>query len=84
MSSLPMDTSLEAARVQHQVYRSMAPEKRLEMACRMSDEARSLSAAGVRSRHPEYTERQVQLAVIRMCLGEELFRLAYPGQNVVP
>lgn len=62
----------------------MAPEKRLEMACRMSDEARQLSAAGVRARHPEYTDREVELAVIRLCLGEELFRLAFPGQDVVP
>lgn len=84
MSMLPLDTSLEAARVQHLVYRNMAPMNRLEMACRMSDEARELSAMGVRARHPEYTDRQVELAVIRLCLGEELFRLAFPGQYVIP
>src|SRR5205085_5101549 len=84
MSSLSLDTSLEAARIQHQVYRNMPPEKRLDMACQMSDAVRSLSAAGVRARHPEYTDREVELAVIRLCLGETLFRLAYPDQDVVP
>jgi hypothetical protein len=84
MSLLPLDTSLEAARIQHLVYRNMSPEKRLDMACQMSDAVRSPSAAGVRERHPEYTDREVELAMIRLSLGEKLFRLAYPGQDVVP
>jgi hypothetical protein len=81
---LPADTTLEAARVQHAVYRRMPAERRLRMALQMSDSARKLSEAGVRARHPEYTDRQVELAVIRMMLGEELFRRAYPGEGVRP
>jgi hypothetical protein len=81
---LPADTSLEAARVQHAVYRRMSPERRLHLAFQMTASARKLSAAGVRARHPEYTDRQVELAVIRMMLGEELFRRAYPDEDVVP
>jgi hypothetical protein len=81
---LPADTSLDAIRVQHAVYRRMPAEQRLRLGLQMSDSARAVSAAGVRSRHPEYTDRQVELAVIRMMLGEELFRLAYPGEDVRP
>jgi hypothetical protein len=79
---LPSDTSLEAIRVQHAIYRRMPPEKRLRLAFQMSDSARAIAAAGVRARHPEYTERQVRLAVIRLRLGEELFRRVYPGEDV--
>jgi hypothetical protein len=79
---LPADTTLEAMRVQHGVYRRMPPERRLELAFEMTEWARELSAAGVRARHPEYTERQVKLAVIRLTLGEELFRKAFPGEDV--
>jgi hypothetical protein len=43
-----------------------------------------VSAEGVRSRHPEYTPRQVELAVIRMMVGDDLFRRAYPGEDVRP
>jgi hypothetical protein len=79
---LPADTSLEAARVQHGIYRRMTPEQRLHLAFEMTESIRRVAAAGVRARHPEYTERQVLLAVIRLTLGEELFRLAYPGEDV--
>ncbi len=81
---LPADTSLEAIRVQHSVYQRMTPEQRWELSIQMTEDTRAISAAGVRSRHPEYTERQVELAVIRMILGEDLFSKAYPGENVIP
>ncbi len=71
---LPADTSLEAIRVQHAVYRRMPPEQRLRLMCQMADSARAVAAEGVRARHPDYTVRQVELAVIRLRLGEELFR----------
>jgi hypothetical protein len=81
---LPADTSLDAVRVQHAVYRRMTPERRLELTFQMIESIRALSAAGVRARHPQYTDRQVELAVIRLTLGEELFRQAFPGEDVVP
>jgi hypothetical protein len=79
---VPADTTPEAARVQIEIFRRMPPSKRLELACQMSDSARLLSAAGVRHRHPDYGEEQVKMAVIRLTLGEELFRKVYPGVNV--
>jgi hypothetical protein len=56
----------------------MAPEKRLAQALQMTASARALSAAGIRSRHPELTDRQVKLALIRLTLGDELFRQVNP------
>jgi hypothetical protein len=81
---LPADTTLDAIRVQHGVYRRMSPERRLRFAFQMTASARRQVTEGVRLRHPEYSDRQVELAVIRMLLGEELFRRAYPGEDVVP
>jgi hypothetical protein len=79
---LPADTSLEAARVQIAIYQRMPPEKRLAQAFQMTAAARALSAAGIRQRHPEYTERQVKLALIRLTLGDELFRKVFPGVEI--
>jgi hypothetical protein len=79
---IPADTTEEAARIQAAVFRRMTPEKRLEMAFQMTAELRRRLAEGVRQRHPDYTERQMQLAVIRLTLGEGLFRLVYPGVTV--
>jgi hypothetical protein len=79
---LPADTSLEAVRIQHAIYRRMPAEERLRHAFEMTASAHALAAAGVRARHPDYTDRQVRLAVIRLTLGEELFRRVYPGEDV--
>ncbi len=76
------DTSEEAARVQLAVFRRMSPEKRLKLAFQMTADLRRRLAEGVRQRHPEYDAHQIQLAVIRLTLGEELFRTVYPGVDV--
>jgi len=54
-----------------------AAGQRLQMALQMSDDIMVLAAAGVRRRHPEYTDEQVRLALIRMRLGERLFHEVY-------
>jgi hypothetical protein len=79
---VPADTTEEAARVQREVLRRMPPMKRLQLACQMSDELREIVAAGVRHRHPDYDDNQVRLAVIRLYLGDDLFRKVYPGVDV--
>jgi hypothetical protein len=79
---IPGDTSLEAFRVELSILRRLSAGRRLKMACRMTDSLRNVVASGVRSRHPEYTERQVKLATIRLTLGDELFREVYRGMDV--
>jgi len=81
---LSPDTTEEAARVQREVYRRMSPARRLQLIFEMNENLRELLAAGVRDRHPDYTEAQVKLAVIRLWLGRDLFTRAYPGQHIVP
>jgi hypothetical protein len=81
---IPADTTPEAARVEDEIFRRMPPSRRLELALEMSDEVLAITAAGVRSRHPEYTEDQVRLAVLRLSLGEELFRQVFPDSDVRP
>jgi hypothetical protein len=78
------ETILEAARVQREVYRRMSPARRLQLIFEMNEALGDLLAAGVRSRHPDYSEAQVKLAGIRLWLGPELFSRAYPGQQIVP
>ncbi len=79
---IPADTTEEAARVQGEIFRRMTGEKRLELAFQMTADLRQRLAEGVRQRHPEYSERQIQLGVIRLTLGDELFRIVYPGVDV--
>jgi hypothetical protein len=68
--------------VQIDIYRRMSPNRRLELALQMSDSLRSVVAAGVRNRHPDYSEEQVRLAVARLWLGDELFHQVHPGVEI--
>lgn len=73
------DTSWEAQQVQIEIFRRMGPEERLNKALELAEISRQLLAEGVRRRHPDYTDEEVRLAVIRLQLPEKLFRAAYPG-----
>ncbi len=82
--AIPADTDPAAARVQWEIYRRMTPGRRMELALEMSATLRQFMAAGVRMRHSHYDDRQVKLAVIRLSLGDNLFRRVYPGEEIVP
>jgi hypothetical protein len=51
---IPADTTREAFLVNLEILRRLTPDRRLAMACRMTDNVRAIAAAGVRIRHPEY------------------------------
>jgi hypothetical protein len=78
-----LDTSGAAARAQILAYRRMGPARRGLLALQMSDDARAVSMAGIRSRHSEYSDEQVRHALNRLLLGDELFRAAWPGAPVL-
>jgi hypothetical protein len=78
------DTLPEAARVHLQVLKRLGPERRARMTFDLSDSLRELLATGVRMRHPDYDSRQVRLAATRLAIGEQLFRAAFPDQDVRP
>lgn len=79
---VPKDTTLEAARVQFSILRKIGMEGRARMAIELSDGLRSIIESGVRQRHPDYDENLVRLAVLRIVIGEELFRQAYPDIEI--
>ena len=65
-------TTLAARTIQLRAQRRLDGPTRLEMACRMSDDARSVSEAGIRHRHPEWSDREIQRALLVLLLGPEL------------
>lgn len=74
----PHDTSEDAHRAQIEVYRRMSPQARLRVGFELSAFGRQLLKDGIRSRHPEYTEHEAEMATRRVWLGPELFHQAYP------
>jgi hypothetical protein len=78
MNWIPADTTIEAARKQFEILRRLGPDARLEMAFEMSDNLRSIVESGVRFRHPDYDEQEIQKEVLRLMIGESLFKQVYP------
>jgi hypothetical protein len=78
------DTTPEALAVQFQVLRRIGPTGRLAMMFELSDNLRSLVEAGVRHRHPDWDDRTVEREVIRLMIGDDLFRQAYGREPVKP
>lgn len=72
--TLPRDTTREARELQLAILRRMDGPTRLGMACRMSDDARAVSEAGIRHRHPDWSDEQVRDAMYVLLLGEDLAR----------
>lgn len=84
-NSRQLDTTREADRVQFECYMRMTASERLRMGLQLSEMVRKSLLEGVRMRHPEYTQEQLRLAVIRIMLPKHLFAAAYPDdQNILP
>ncbi len=79
----PEDTTAEAWRRQHELWHEMGPSGRLRACFDASIATRRLTMAGIRRRHPHYTDQQVRWALDRMLLGDDLFRAAFPHAQVL-
>lgn len=51
------------------------------MAFEMSERARRLSEAGIRHRHPDWTDAEVHQAMLELLLGADLARKLRAGQR---
>ena len=74
---LPRDTTREAMAKQFEILRRIGPAGRLAMAFDLCDHLRSLAEAGVRLRHSDWDDLTVEREVIRLMVGDDLFRKAY-------
>lgn len=71
------DTTAEALAVQFRILRRMGSAGRAAMTFELSNNLRLLVEAGVRHRNPLWDDRAVEREVIRLMIGDELFRKAY-------
>ncbi|KIG17826.1 hypothetical protein DB30_02593 [Enhygromyxa salina] len=72
------DTSPEAAEILRERLRRMTPSQRIEEGARLCKFTRHMMRAGIRSRHPDYAEEQVEMALARLMWGDDLYRKARP------
>lgn len=72
------DTPSHIEKIKIDILKRIPPEKRLEMAIKFTELIKNLIEEGIKKRHPEYNGKEVKLAVIKVILGEKLFREVYP------
>ena len=77
------DTSLAAAAIQYDILRKMSAERRTMLMAEHCNAMYQNTLAGIRDRHPEYTDQEARLSMAKMILGEDLFREAY-GRRLSP
>jgi len=77
------DTDIEAHRVQVELLRKLGGPGRVRLMVSMCETARDVSRAGIRTRHPEYSDDQVEQALARQILGDALYKEAFPDRELV-
>jgi hypothetical protein len=77
------DTTPDADAVQLALYRRMSAADRVRIGHQMSMDARAISLAAIRQRHPEYDDASARWALFRLLLGDELFQKAWPAAPLV-
>jgi hypothetical protein len=80
---IPSDTDPAAHQLQRQIYLRLGGSERLAIAFRLSDSVRRLAQAGIRRRHPDYTDAQVEQAFARLRLGDAVMRAIWPDRTLV-
>lgn len=60
----------------------MGPERRVELAFEMSEQAREIAIEGVRDRNPGWSRLRAREFVLRQILGSDLFDSAWPGSRL--
>jgi hypothetical protein len=79
---LPPDTRPEAHKVQVDVWRRMGTSGRSRAAAALSESLLETVRAQIVARHPEWSPRDVSLALIRRVHGAELAARANGGRSV--
>ena len=78
--AIAADTSPEADSAQIEAYRRMGGAGRVDVMFRLTRMARGAAEAGIRSRHADYDDERVKLALARLLYGEDPVRRAWPDR----
>lgn len=77
-SRLADDTSADIEARQIEAWRRMSPDEKAALVTALVRSTRDMAVAGIRSRHPEATDREVFLRLAILNLGRDLAARAYP------
>ena len=76
------DTSQAAETKQVEALRRMGLSGRAALTFQLCDNLRHITKAGIRHRHPDYTEPQVTQAYLHLILEPELYEQIFPNSEI--
>ena len=76
------DTSQAAETKQIETLRRIGLPGRAELTFQLCDNLHQITKAGIRHRHPDYTEQQVTQAYLRLILEPDLFQRVFPNCEI--
>jgi hypothetical protein len=76
------DTTPQATQVQVDIWRRMGPEGRVSLMLEMCEQVANTSKAGIRQRHPDYSNDQVQDAFLFILWGRETYQRVFPTRTL--
>lgn len=71
-TTIPADTSPEAAGVQARILAGMTPTERMRIAFQLSEGTRRMALAGLRHRNPGLSDEELVGRLVGLCYGVEL------------
>jgi len=80
----PRDTSIEAWEIYIGVLRKMTPEQRMLKGFQLTDMARRVAMHGIKERHPDYSDKEVKLALLRMTITEGQWKEHFGDLEIRP
>ena len=80
--TISSDTLQDSAVKQFDVLRRMDINARAAMTFELSDNLRSIVESGIRQRHPDYSDEDIKLSVLRLTIDKKLFDQAFPDCKV--
>ena len=76
------DTDRKSALRQIDTLRRPGIRGRAEMTFQLSNNLRSIVEAGIRQRHPDYSQEEVTRAVLSLVLDRDLFLQVFPNSEI--
>ena len=76
------DTLQDSAVKQFDTLQRMDINARAAMTFELSDNLRSIVESGIRQRHPDYSDEDIKLSVLRLTIDKKLFDQAFPDCKV--
>ena len=74
------DTSQEAHEFQLDGYRRMSLGQKAAIVAELSESVRSVACVGIRTRHPDYDEREVRQALVALLYGRDTALCLWPNE----